>query len=138
MSPFRILEHPADVGIEAWGVGLSEAFGEAAGGLMSLIVDLSTVATVESREVTVFAADAEQLLVRWLSEVLYLYDGEGFLGKEFDITEFTTNAIRGTVKGESLSAPRHRMLLDVKAVTYHQIAVEERPDSARVRVFLDI
>ena len=135
---FRILEHPADLGIEAHGSTLQEAFVSAAEGMMSVIVDLTTVDARETRTVEIGAGDPAQLLVRWLTEVLYYYDGRQFISKEFTMTTFEPTRLRATLAGEQVSLPKHRTLLDVKAVTYHQIEVTMDEDGARVRVFLDI
>ncbi len=136
--PFRILEHPSDLGIEAMGPTLPRAFENAAAGMMSVILDISSVQARGSRTIELGGTDYGQLLVRWLSEILYLYDGQQFVGKEFGIVELTPTALRGTVRGEDLNSARHTPRLDVKAVTYHQLAVEQDEAGARVRVFLDI
>jgi SHS2 domain-containing protein len=136
-SGFSIIEHPADVGIEAYGASVAEAFQNAARGLFSLIVNPSTVAAAESRTVELRAADREQLLVKWLTELLYLYDGLQFVPKEFAVALLDGGALRATVRGEALSH-RHQMLMDVKAVTYHQLAVREDADGAVITVILDI
>ena len=133
-----ILDHPSDLGIEARGDSLSEAFERAAVGLMSVIVDLNTVGLHETRRIAVSGPDEQQLLVRWLSEVLYLYDGEKFLGREFSIENFKAGSIDAIVTGESLLESKHRMKLDVKAVTYHQLHIDSRPHASCVRVFFDI
>jgi SHS2 domain-containing protein len=133
-----LLEHPSDLGIEARGATLCEAFQNAAVGLMSVILDLSSVAARDSRELELSASDEEQLLVRWLSEVLYLYDGQGFVGKEFVIEYMTETNLKARVLGEQFSAERHSTKLDVKAITYHQILVHKDETHALVRVFLDI
>jgi SHS2 domain-containing protein len=139
MDPaFVILEHPSDIGIEATGASLASAFEHAAEGLMSVILDTSAVEAREEREVTIAAADQEQLLVRWLSELLYLYDGKGFVGKRFDITRISPVGLQARVGGEELDPERHRTRLDVKAVTYHQLLLRQDDRGAMVRVFLDI
>ena len=138
MQPFTILDHPADLGIEARGATLHEAFENAARGLVSVILDLSTVECQESRVVEISAADIEQLLVKWLAEVLYLYDGQRFVGKEFTIGEMTPHRLKATVTGEQFSVTKHRTKMDVKAITYHQLLVRQDKDGGLVRVFLDI
>jgi len=138
VSGFKILEHPADVGIEASGASLREAFEHAATGLMSIILDLSLVEVQESKIIKLHANDAEQLLVRWLSEILYLFDGKGFVPKEFSISSLSPTSLTALIRGEQFSATMHRTKLDVKAVTYHQVMVRDDNDGAYVRVFLDI
>lgn len=138
VSGFKILEHPADVGIEASGASLREAFEHAATGLMSIILDLSLVEIQESKIIKLRANDPEQLLVRWLSEILYLFDGKGFVPKEFSVSALSPTSLTALIRGEQFSATMHRTKLDVKAVTYHQVMVREESDGGYVRVFLDI
>lgn len=136
-SGFTIIDHPSDVGIEAYGPTMAEAFTNAARGLFSLIVEPSTVAARETRTVELRAEDRERLLVKWLTELLYLYDGRQFVAKEFDVRLEGGATLHAAVRGEMLSH-RHRMLMDIKAVTYHQLAVREDASGAHVTVFLDI
>ncbi len=138
MESYRILEHPADLGIEAEGATLCEAFANAARALMSIILDPAGIELCEERKVEIHAVDTEQLLVKWLSEILYLYDGLGFIGKEFDIRQMNDTHLLAVVRGEMFDGKKHRTRLDVKAVTYHQLTIEEGKQGARVRVFLDI
>lgn len=135
---FTILDHPADIGIEATGATLAEAFANAASGMMSVIVDPSSVDDNEERHVRVPASDVEQLLVRWLSEVLFLYDGGKFIGSRFEVRPMSATGLDAVIHGEQLDLTRHRTRLDVKAVTYHQLLVEENVAGARIRVYLDI
>jgi SHS2 domain-containing protein len=135
---YSILDHPSDQGIEARGANITEAFEEAARGLISVIADPSTIRAVETIEIHLTADDEEQLLVRWLSEILYLYDGKHFLGKEFNIRSVSPKELRATVMGEDFSTPRHVTRMDVKAITYHQINITKTAGSTILRVFLDI
>jgi SHS2 domain-containing protein len=135
---FTILDHPSDIGIEARGRSLAETFEQAARGLMSVILDLATVDLREERQVEVRGTDYEQLLVKWLSEILYLYDGQQFVSSKFDVKQLNATGLKATVHGEPFSTRKHSTKLDVKAVTYHQLSVRENNDGAMVRVFLDI
>ena len=135
---FSLIDHPADLGIEARGKTMAQAFEQAATGLMSVILDLSSVEARVSREVFLEASDLEHLLVKWLAEVLYLYDGEKFASREFSVSQLRQDSLRATVLGETFVAEKHVTRLDVKAVTYHQLVVEETKTVSRIRVFLDI
>ncbi|HET6961051.1 MAG TPA: archease [Terriglobia bacterium] len=135
---FNLIDHPADLGIEARGSTMAEAFEQAATGLMSVILNLSSVEARVSREVFLEASDLQHLLVKWLAEVLYLYDGEKFASREFSISRLRQDSLRATVRGETFVAQKHVTRLDVKAVTYHQLVVEETNTLFRIRVFLDI
>ena len=135
---YRILEHPSDTGIEAQGRSMKDAFEFAALGLLSIIVDTDSVVPLEHRFVHLGGSDPENLLVKWLSEILYLYDGEDFLTSYVSIIRVSATELEATVAGERVDEKRHRLKTDVKAVTYHQLKVEQMPDGYLVRVFLDI
>lgn len=135
---YHLLEHPADVGIEALGRSLEEAFEFAALGLSSIIVERSSVEPSERRVVTLKGSDLENLLVLWLSEIVYLYDGEGFLISDAHITRLSGGELDASLEGERVDGSKHRLKMDVKAITYHQLKVEETAEGFIVRVFLDI
>lgn len=135
---FRILDHPADLGIEARGNTLEEAFEAAAGGLLSVIVDPGSVAPRETRAVRLPASDDERLLVRWLGEVLFLVDAGGFLPARFRVAVPPDGGLEAEVRGEPIDRSRHRLRVDVKAVTYHGIAVRREAGGCSVTVYLDV
>jgi SHS2 domain-containing protein len=135
---FRVLEHTADVGFEAFGTSREELFANAARALMNLEVDLDTVRP--SRELTVKAEGSAwpDLLVNWLSEILYLNDAEGWLFHDFSVQELGEKVITATARGEKFDRARHRVKVLVKAVTYHQLGLEETPQGWRAQVYVDI
>jgi SHS2 domain-containing protein len=105
---------------------------------MSVILDPATLVPAEERAVALTAVDAEQLLVRWLGEVLYLYDAQRFACGEFSVRLRSATSLEAVIRGEIFDPARHAPRLDVKAVTYHQVTVDAGPAGATVRVFLDI
>jgi len=135
---YRLLEHPADVGIEAFGHSLKETFEYAALGLTSIIVDPASVDPSEQRFVSLKGTDPENLLVRWLSEIIYLYDGEDFLLSDVNIRRLAHGELEATLSGEKVTEGKHKLKMDVKAITYHQLKVDETPEGVLLRVFLDI
>jgi len=126
------------MGLEVWGPDLSEVFRLAALGLTSIIVDPASVGDRERRTVSVKGSDIENLLVRWLSEILYLYDGEKFLVSDIEIRSVNDTALEAVLKGEKAGTGHHQFRVDVKAVTYHQLKVVREKDIWTARVFLDI
>ena len=135
---YRILEHPSDVGIEAFGHNLKEAFEYAALGLTSIIVDPASVDPSDQRFVSLKGSDPENLLVRWLSEIIYLYDGEDYLLSDVKINRLTQGELDASLVGETVIEGKHKLRMDVKAITYHQLKVDQRPEGVVLRVFLDI
>ncbi|MFB3923466.1 MAG: archease [Terriglobia bacterium] len=138
MEPFRILEHTADIGFEAFGATQEEVFANAARALFHIIVELGSVAPRETVSLRVEGADPPSLLVNWLSELLYLQDTEGWLFSEFAINSLSEKSITAAVRGEKASPGRHQLKLLVKAITYHQLVLEPIANGWRAQVYVDI
>jgi SHS2 domain-containing protein len=138
MQPFRFLDHPADVGFEAFGKTRQEVFANAASALTDLRVDISTVAPREAVEISVRGSDWAGLLVNWLSEILYLADAEDWLLCEFEFGNFEPWSLSAQARGEKFDPLRHRVKGLVKAVTYHQLSLEKHGDIWRAQVFVDV
>jgi SHS2 domain-containing protein len=138
MPQFRILEHPADVGFEAFGSTRQEAFANAARALIYLIVELDTIDPREEVPVQVQGNDPESLLVNWLSEILFLHDAEGWVFRDFEIQSLKDDSLTARARGEKFLPSRHQAKLLVKAITYHQLALEKIPGGWRAQVYVDI
>lgn len=138
MRPFRILEHTADIGFEAFGTTCEEVFSNAARALFQLIVDLDSILPREEMAVRVEGSDPPGLLVNWLSELLYLHDAEGWLFADFAVRSLEDRSLTAVARGEKRDLRRHQVKLLVKAITYHQLALERTPEGWRARVYVDI
>jgi SHS2 domain-containing protein len=138
MEPFQVLEHTADIGFEASGATREEVFQNAARALMHLIVDLSSVQAREQAHIELMGADPPSLLVNWLSEILYLHDAEDWLFRDFTVKKLGDHSLAAVAYGEKFDRARHQAKLLVKAITYHQLALEKTAQGWRARVFVDI
>ena len=135
---FIILEHPSDLGIEAYGHTMEEMFTNAALGVVSIITEPSQVNQKLERQITLQALDRENLLVRWLNEILFLFHGEKFLVQKVRFETLTDRSLKADVFGEMMDPSRHELKLDIKAVTYHQLKIEDHQDKWTARVFVDV
>jgi SHS2 domain-containing protein len=78
------------------------------------------------------------LLYAWLAEILAIMDAERLVLRRADVALIENGRVTGTVYGEPLDGTRHRTGVAIKAVTYHQFAVEQTAEGWRARVFLDL
>jgi SHS2 domain-containing protein len=138
MKRFEIVEHTADIGIKAYGKDLKEAFANSAYAMFSLIIDLKRVKEEESFELELSSAERKELLVAFLSELLYNYEVKGFLGKRFEIEDLGKRKIKAKIFGEKLDSRRHKPRMEIKGVTYHQLEIEPFKEGWRVQVIFDI
>src|SRR6266481_7570248 len=122
--PYEVFEHTADVGIHAFGRTLPELFIHAAQGMESLVVVPEQVRELVSREIAVEGHDIVSLLIAWLNALIFLFDTEYLLFRAFEINSFTETSLRGSASGEPYDAQRHELSRAIKAVTWHEAAVE--------------
>jgi len=128
---YEEIDHTADVGIRAFGTNLAELFVNAAEGMFSLVANLDAVRPVGEVEIRLRADDIPTLLLRWLSELLYLHETQHFLFSSFDVSVSDTT-LRALARGETIDKTRHELKLAIKAVTRHRLAVDEQNGVAEV------
>jgi SHS2 domain-containing protein len=136
--PFEILEHPADIGFRAWGRTREEVFENAALALFSLACDLETVRETESRAIEVAAAEQETLLYTWLAELLAVSEGEHIVFRRAVVSSASATRVLATVHGETFDRERHHSGTHIKAVTFHQLELQESAEGWCAQVFLDL
>jgi len=136
--PYRALAHTADLGWRIRGASLADIFVNAARALTATLTDRRRLRRREVREVAVEAPDREALLVAWLNRLLYLYDVDGFLGRDFEIVHLTPETLTARAAGEIFDPARHLAKTGVKAATYHHLEISPRPDGWRATVILDL
>jgi len=131
---YKILEHTADVGIEVESLNLEKAFEEAALAMISLSIDINKVDKKIKKNFNLSAENYDSLLVKFLSEILYLFDAEQFVPGyvKVKINNLTLNA---ELEGEKYNREKHGSYLVIKAVTYHMLMVDK---TGRLRVLFDI
>ncbi len=134
---FEIIDHTADVGVIAYGASVNQAFVNAARALFSLITELDNVEEVVYRDIELVAPDQESLLVKWLNELIYLFDTENIIFKRFDITQLNSTQLKARGYGEKVDSSKHKLKTGVKAATYHMLKVE-KTNGCQVQVLFDI
>jgi SHS2 domain-containing protein len=136
--PYRQLPHTADLAWRLWGKDLPELFENAGRALSATLTDRRYLRRRVTREVRLEAFDREALLVDWLNHLLYLFDIDGFLGRDFQVESLTPQRLEARVTGESFDASRHPERTGVKAATYHQLSIVPAGDGWQATVVLDL
>jgi SHS2 domain-containing protein len=136
---YRIFDHTADLGVEVTAATLEELYAGEAFAVFDLLTDLRAVRAAGSRRIEAVGEDPADLLVNFLREALYAWNGEGFLMKRCTVRFLSPARIEAVLEGESFDPVRHRIRKEIKAVTYHQGSVRETPEGGWVaRVIFDV
>src|SRR4030042_1592529 len=132
--PYRQLPHTADLAWRLWGANLPELLENAGQALSATLTDRRYLRRRATRKVRLTALDREALLVDWLNHLLYLFDIDGFLGRDFQVELLTPESLAAAVTGESFDPARHPSLSGVKAATYHQLSIVPVKDGGEAPV----
>jgi len=140
---FEFRDHTADVQVRSWGSSLEEAFSQTAYSLMSTITpNLKKIIPKVEREIIVEAEDKEALLFDFLSEFLYIFDVDELVFNQIyvsKIEKFNDNyKLRATLKGEKFDLNKHEIGIEVKAITYSFLNIEEKHKSIIIDIVYDI
>lgn len=136
---YRSLPHTADDGFEVHAPSLERLYIHAALALTDIRVPLKCIEEKLRRSVKVESFDTDTLMVRWLNEVLYLFDVERFLPHRIFFEKFDGNCLEATLIGESYDPSRHGSISEIKAVTYHQLELGSERDSGYfAKIFIDL
>lgn len=143
---FRLIDHTADLGIEATGASLEEVLADAARGMTAVLsghLDPHALGRPDTEVAfTVEAPDRVALMVAFLSELLWTFESQDLLwvGGGVRLGTGREGIARLEARGNAVrhDPARHGRGVEVKAVTYHEAALEAAGGRWRLRVLLDI
>ncbi|MDP2874434.1 MAG: archease [bacterium] len=128
MPDFDTFSHQADIGVRGFGATPEEAFVNGAKAMFSLMVDPKEVSPKNLVKIAVQAEDQPSLFVEWLNQLLATADIKRWLFSKFEMTIENGKSLQGKAWGEPITSKKHTLLTEVKAATYSQLKVEEKPD----------
>jgi SHS2 domain-containing protein len=142
MGRYKFLEDVAiaDAAFLAEGETLEELFGICAQAAFEVMADTKTIQHKHREEIKLVGVNPDELLFDWLAELIYLKDLKSILFSKFDIKiQKKKNGynLKATVWGEPADQKKHKVRVDVKAVTYHQLEVKKKKDKWMAKVILD-
>jgi len=138
MKTYELIDHTADVGVIAYGKTLSEAFEYAAKAMFDIITDNSEIESIGQYNIKLEAPDLEQLLVDWLSELLFLNSAKNLVFGFFKVyLDEKNNSLTATIFGDKYDISKHKIGAEIKAVTYHILEVKNKKPF-HVQVLFDI
>jgi SHS2 domain-containing protein len=139
----RMLDHTADVGFEvAEAPTLEDLFDEAREALLMTVFEEPPERGDEERAVRLSAPDRETLLVRWINELVFLIQGEGFVpvGADVRIREIDVGgfAFKASLTGAPLDLEGYGWQGEIKSATFHGLNVSQGSEGWQAQVILDV
>jgi SHS2 domain-containing protein len=135
---YETFDHTADVGLRIRAADLDTLFADAARAMFSVMAgDLDAVRPTEEVSITLAADDLDALLRDWLGELLYTFHVRKLVFSDFSVSACQTG-LQGTARGAPMDEVRHKLDVEIKAVTWHGLKVERTSDGWLAEVIVDI
>lgn len=131
---FREHAHTADWELEAWAPDLPTLLEQSARGMYALSGMRLHPGLRQTHIISLEGQDAESLLVRFLSELLWLEQQQGLGFDEFSLLVDDQYNLRAELRGASIA----NLDKEIKAVTYHNLAVQNTPQGLQVTIVFDV
>lgn len=136
--PYTYIDHTADFGIHVSGADTKALFTDAAHALFDQIIDRNTLAENLIRDLDITGMDWPDLMVCWLRELLYLWNGNQILIKQVNIQAISEGHLSAKAKGDMYDPEEHSIIAEIKAVTYHQIYVARNRLGWEAKIIFDV
>ena len=137
--PHEFFDHTADIGVTVYGSTLADLFRNAALAMYEAMGRFTKAESGKRRTLDLRAPALEDLLHDWLAELLYEVETNHILYDEIGIDPLTPDHLTAILRGGPIDFSRSQATEEIKAVTYHQLRVEQLPDATwRATVIFDV
>jgi SHS2 domain-containing protein len=138
-SMFETFDHTADLGLRIRAGDLNSLFAEAALALTSILVeDPTSVQPARRVEIDLPADAVEFQMFDWLNSILGMFEHDRLLVAKCEVQISPIGVLTAAVECEEFDPSRHELSHEVKAITYHDLRVEETNDGWLAEVIVDI
>lgn len=130
--------------LHSWGDTLAEAFEQCGIAMFGYMTEIETVEIKQCVEIEASGDDLENLLYKFLDELLFLFSCEPFLIcsklkiTEFLIAEGEEMRVKCKCYGEEFQLGKHPQGTEVKAITYSAMQIVREPEKKNYEVFVII
>jgi len=135
-SGYKLIDHPSDIGMEVEGKTLRELFVNAAKGMLSIISDTPQNGEMFIKQLHLKEDSTEELLHSYLSEILWFVSNENFFPVKINISNISESSI--DVRFGGIHIKDEEVEGEVKAITYHQLKVEQNDQKFFTKLIFDV
>ena len=145
-AQFEYLNHPADIILHSWGSDLQSSLCNIALCMFGYITSLESVATNAAQScdygshMVAEGHDLRSLIYSFLDEWLFNFHDTDFVANTITLEEINLDKWRvvSSGKGEVMDISRHPQGMEVKAITYSGMRIDEKEGRVDIYVVVDI
>jgi SHS2 domain-containing protein len=135
---YRITPHHSELAVKVFGSSQVELFQNSGWALFDVTTDVEKIETKDCVPLEVEGTDRDDLLVNWVRELLYLYQGSGYLLKEFRIIELGEKLVKAEACGEKIDPDRHEIKKEIVAIAYDKSRMVKTGDQWTAQLIFEV
>ncbi len=135
---FEVIEHTADVGVIGKGRTMADAFESAAYGMFSIMADIGKYQATKTKVIRAKGHDDIALFQSFLANLITLFETERVLPVDFQIEEISMGRLTCYVMVRPIDNDIEWIGPQIKAVTFHQMAIWEENGMWHARAIFDV
>ena len=136
--PFEELEHTADVKMRITAPDFLSLLAESGDTMASVLYgDFAKEPETLTVEIEAEGEDSSELVVNFLSELLFLTEVEYLVPLSYSIAQ-EGNRVFGTVSGIEFDRTKHAGGICVKGISYSGLSLEETAEGCELTIIFDI
>lgn len=139
---YNFIDHTADIAVEVKGDTIEEMFTASAFAWQESVVEKSWIKLSDEKEINVEELSYEELLVRFLDELNFLLSTKKWIMIDINKIEIKNTddklKLKAVVTGEKFDEKKHRLKIEIKAVTFHQMEIKNIDNEYSTRIVFDI
>lgn len=133
---FKIVPHTSEMAVAVRGETWEQFFQSAAEGLISLYAAAGAPRASQRRGLRLKADSAEELLIAWLNELIYLVGGQHWLPTSVRVTQAEPNELTAELEGAPLDGVK--LGREIKAATFGGLHLKKDGNAWTAVVILDV
>ena len=136
----EIIEHTADLAILISAKDYYELFSCAPSVLYSIIghIEINECTNPQEETISLQAGNKEELFHDWLTEILYYFEVRQLIFEECLFSVLKAERLESHIKSRKIDIHKSKIITEIKAVTYHDLKIEEKDGNIQARVIFDV
>ncbi|MDP8216859.1 MAG: archease [Candidatus Kaelpia imicola] len=134
---YRLIPHTADIAIMVDAKSLEKLYSNSARALFDILVGVDSIKHRMEKKVSVEGVDRDDLLIRFLNELIYIFSTERIILSSFKIIRLKSRELICMAKGERFDSLKG-VKNEIKAATYCDFKIEKKRGGYKARVIFDV
>ena len=125
---YQLVNQKQDTGFSLTAPSLERLYIDGALALTDFLVKLDRIQATDTRQVTVGGKNRDELMSKWVGEILSLFEKDRFLARRIIFRKFDGKQIEATLFGEKFDSIRHGGSPNLRSLIPQNLQISDKMD----------